>query len=397
MAALCMHARGQLEEAVRGYDALLSLKPGHQAWYTRECCVYLWSNIRRPWREFSPDVELDPEFKVSGWPDGGGTLGVRRGKCGCGGDRALCFGRAHSELVIVCFQGVQLMPEKTLLESFCTNAQPPSSPSRAAVSLWRNRQALTRTPPTDPFSPTLTQEAWCKRHDPMTLRHYTRHRKPTGAQARVTLAEVRTAPPAKPSSSPEEKTDKTDPIKTAAANFAQPVVVESVLRAAAPIGPGIQLRCPGFLSNSRQHRMFGLASLELAQLVRRHWDSVKAGGTGAMVPDAGSSRSVVGKLPAGGGGVGGHPVGYRDLFDVAVRWRQLSEPNDPVWWIDRLTSGAFREGFGLQTPMVNGQLKVRFICWHHFNSACMFRSIWFRARVSLFFCFSSRVVRNVEM
>lgn len=225
----------------------------------------------------------------------------------------------------------------------------------------------------------------------MTLRHYTRHRKPTGAQARVTLAEVRTTPPAKPPSSPD---DKTDPIKTAAANFAKSDVVESVLRAAAPIGPGIQLRCPGFLSNSRQHHMFGLASLELAQLVRRHWDSVKAGGTGAMVPDAGSSRSVAGKLPAGGGGVGGHPVGYRDLFDVAVRWRQLSEPNDPVWWIDRLTPGAFKEGFGLQTPMVNGQLKVRFIYWHQFSVHVP--QHWFRAR-AYFFSFSSRVVENVEI
>lgn len=59
-----MHARGQLDEAARCFDALLSLKPGHQAWYTRECCVYLWNNIRRTWREFSPDAELDPEFKV---------------------------------------------------------------------------------------------------------------------------------------------------------------------------------------------------------------------------------------------------------------------------------------------------------------------------------------------
>ena len=59
-----MHARGQLDEAVRAYDALLSLKPGHQAWYTRECCVYLWANFRRPWRDFSPDAETDPEFKV---------------------------------------------------------------------------------------------------------------------------------------------------------------------------------------------------------------------------------------------------------------------------------------------------------------------------------------------
>ena len=73
MAALCMHARGKVDEATRCYDALLSLKPGHQAWYTRECCVHLWSNIRRPWRDFSLDAELDPQFKARkrvarGWP-----------------------------------------------------------------------------------------------------------------------------------------------------------------------------------------------------------------------------------------------------------------------------------------------------------------------------------------
>jgi len=53
-----------------------------------------------------------------------------------------------------------------------------------------------------------------------------------------------------------------------------------------------------------------------------------------------------------------HQFGWRDLFDVVVRWRQISEPNDPVWWIDRFPSRAFEEGFGLQTPIVNGQLKT---------------------------------------
>lgn len=199
----------------------------------------------------------------------------------------------------------------------------------------------------------------------MTLRHYTRHRKPTGPQAQVSIAEVQQASPTTTTTKPSSVAGGNgDPAKTAAAatNFEQPDAVEGVLRAASPIGPGIQLRCPGFLSNSRQHRMFGLASLELAQLVRKHWDSLKAGGAGAMVPDAGSSklgpRPVGGRSPAAGGGAAEHPIGYRDLFDVAVRWRQLSEPNDPVWWIDRLTPSAFQEGFGLQTPMVNGQLKV---------------------------------------
>ena len=207
------------------------------------------------------------------------------------------------------------------------------------------------------------QEGWCKRHDPMTLKRYKRHLKPTGRGARVSLVEARA-----PAANSQAKSDGGgDAIAASSACFMRPAVVDSVLRAASPVGPGIQLRCPGFLPNARQHRMFGLASLEVAQLVRGHWDSIKAGGAGTMVPDAGSStwqprRSGGGIVKAPGSAVGSgsgrHPLGYRDLFDVAVRWRQLSEPNDPVWWIDRLTPEAFREGFGLQTPMVNGQLKV---------------------------------------
>lgn len=191
----------------------------------------------------------------------------------------------------------------------------------------------------------------------MTLKRYTRHRKPTGPDAHVTLSEVR---------APSSETARDGVDATAAGKSARINSAESVLKAATPTGPGIQLQCPGFLTNARQHRMFGLASLELAQLVRGHWDSVKAGGAGAMVPNSGSStwKSVSGgSKGAGATGAAEHPVGYRDIFDVAVRWRQLSEPNDPVWWIDRLTPEAFREGFGLQTPIVNGQLKV--MAWWH--------------------------------
>jgi tetratricopeptide (TPR) repeat protein len=52
---------------------------------------------------------------------------------------------------------------------------------------------------------------------------------------------------------------------------------------------------------------------------------------------------------------GYHGMCWRDLFDVSVQWRQLSEGFDPVFWLDQLTSKAFSEGFGLQTPLVQGQ------------------------------------------
>ena len=38
------------------------------------------------------------------------------------------------------------------------------------------------------------------------------------------------------------------------------------------------------------------------------------------------------------------PMSYRDILDIAVQWRQVSEPNDPVWWIDLLTEASFQEG-----------------------------------------------------
>jgi hypothetical protein len=49
---------------------------------------------------------------------------------------------------------------------------------------------------------------------------------------------------------------------------------------------------------------------------------------------------------------------WRDYFDVAVKWRQWSEPNDPVFYVDLLTPEQFAQGFGGETAMVAGQSMV---------------------------------------
>jgi len=66
-----------------------------------------------------------------------------------------------------------------------------------------------------------------------------------------------------------------------------------------------------------------------------------------------AAASVAGSWPEGY-----HGMAWRDALDVAVQWRQLSEPFDPVFWVDQLTPRAFAEGFGLQTPLVQGQYRV---------------------------------------
>jgi hypothetical protein len=41
----------------------------------------------------------------------------------------------------------------------------------------------------------------------------------------------------------------------------------------------------------RQHRMGGLAILEIVQTVRRHWDDLKSGRLGVLVADAAGSEA----------------------------------------------------------------------------------------------------------
>ena len=160
----------------------------------------------------------------------------------------------------------------------------------------------------------------------------------------------------------------------------------------------IQLNTPGFLSNLRQHRSCGLSILQMAQQARAFW---LGGGKGAARKRDGGdgSKATLYFDPAGSSKDSGrqHDFGWRDFMDICVKWRQvttlspprlspsadapsapalrphggragtagltraarggqISEPNDPVFWIDLLAPEAFAEGFGLQTPMVTGQV-----------------------------------------
>jgi hypothetical protein len=119
-------------------------------------------------------------------------------------------------------------------------------------------------------------------------------------------------------------------------------------------GKLIQLRTPGFLSNLRQHRMCGLAIIHMAQQAAAHFRQGSKGDKTA--PDA----VPLAFNPKGSSKDNGkpHDFGWRDFIDISVKWRQISEPNDPVFWIDLLAPEAFAEGFGLQTPMVTGQMNV---------------------------------------
>lgn len=117
----------------------------------------------------------------------------------------------------------------------------------------------------------------------------------------------------------------------------------------------VQLDTPGFVRNARQHRQFGLAVSQMVEALNLHLNLLKLGSS-FQIRDSYSSKKTM-DATSDCSEARTHDFSWRDFFDIAVRWRQVSEPSDPVWWIDGMTLDSFQAGFGLQTPMISGQLK----------------------------------------
>ncbi|RYQ80816.1 hypothetical protein Ahy_Scaffold1g106965 isoform A [Arachis hypogaea] len=141
----------------------------------------------------------------------------------------------------------------------------------------------------------------------------------------------------------------------------------TLIQAADSIGKKIQYDCPGFLPNRRQHRMAGFAAIEIAQKVSKAWRSLRArrrerlnmpsqnrGGAGCSTSTAVETSSSYGIVDDRSSS---RSISWQEVYTLAVRWRQISEPCDPVVWVNKL-SEEFNSGFGSHTPMILGQAKV---------------------------------------
>ncbi|XP_021735079.1 suppressor of RPS4-RLD 1-like isoform X2 [Chenopodium quinoa] len=158
----------------------------------------------------------------------------------------------------------------------------------------------------------------------------------------------------------------------------------ALIHAADFIGQKIQYNATGFLPNRRQHRMAGLAAIEIAQRVSRAWRALQTElkNTGKNTGKHGRrarKRETVNMPSQNRGGpccstssssdtstshgiLEDRPsarvmMSWQDVYSLAVKWRQISEPCDPVVWINKL-SEEFNAGFGSHTPIILGQARV---------------------------------------
>ncbi|XP_069091131.1 tetratricopeptide repeat protein 13 isoform X1 [Pleurodeles waltl] len=109
--------------------------------------------------------------------------------------------------------------------------------------------------------------------------------------------------------------------------------VQELVCVADRLGSLMQYETPGFLPNKRIHRAMGLATLEIMQALQRTWMNSK-------VRMNGKTRLMQ----------------WRDMFDIAVKWRRLSDPDQPVLWLDQMPARSLSRGFNNHINLIRGQV-----------------------------------------
>lgn len=339
-AAMCYQTVGQYNKTVGYLDQALSLQPGHNCWFQREIALFLWASLDVDLVLYNVDDRVDPRLK-DGW----------------------CKHVAWNEYM-ASQMATAVVPGKLLNKiALSTGSAGPYTPQQKPSSV----------PCLGRYSAAVAAD-----EDEDLIPHHTSSVLETKAEGTSFKLKGKTAEPNVPVPAMRYEAQKLR-------------LVELTL----PMAQWVQLNSPGFLPNRRQHRMFGLSVLQMGAALTKHLSLISLEGIGLSVPDAASSRqrtsTARSRAASGGGEAGGsrlaftaascfssgaggsssrsdspsgkrgagastHTFNWRDLYDIGVRWRQVSEPGDPVWWIDRFPAKAFEEGFGLQTPLVNGHL-----------------------------------------
>ncbi|XP_023652980.1 tetratricopeptide repeat protein 13 isoform X2 [Paramormyrops kingsleyae] len=115
--------------------------------------------------------------------------------------------------------------------------------------------------------------------------------------------------------------------------------VQKLICTADHLGALMQYNTPGFLPNLRVHRAMGLATIEVMQAMQRTWSNSKV--------------RVNGKT---------RPMQWRDMFDIAVKWRRIADPDQPVLWLDQMPARSLSRGFNNHINLIRGQIiNIRYL------------------------------------
>lgn len=138
---------------------------------------------------------------------------------------------------------------------------------------------------------------------------------------------------------------------------------EKILHDILPISRWMNSKCLSFVPNVRYYTAFGIAAIQIGQLVRKHVYSINLDGPGILIPNERSSLystpntttlSSTGKR----GIINQHIFEWRDMFDIILTWQQINDFQKPSYWIDRLSQEVNDHDYAVMTPIIAGHLRV---------------------------------------
>uniref|UniRef100_A0A8B9HUT1 Tetratricopeptide repeat domain 13 n=1 Tax=Astyanax mexicanus TaxID=7994 RepID=A0A8B9HUT1_ASTMX len=109
--------------------------------------------------------------------------------------------------------------------------------------------------------------------------------------------------------------------------------VQKLICTADHLGSLMQYNTSGFLPNLRIQRAMGMATIEVMQAMQRTWSNSK-------VRVNGKTRQLQ----------------WRDMFDIAVKWRRIADPDQPVLWLDQMPARSLSRGFNNHINLIRGQI-----------------------------------------
>lgn len=107
---------------------------------------------------------------------------------------------------------------------------------------------------------------------------------------------------------------------------------QTLLCFAEKVGLSMQVSSDGFLPNRRLNLAMGLAAVHIAQHVQAKWRNLKTGKTGER------------------------PFTWKELFSIALQYRQLVDPDQPVMWVSSLPDYHTSEGHRADITFVRGSV-----------------------------------------
>ncbi|XP_045174282.2 tetratricopeptide repeat protein 13-like isoform X2 [Mercenaria mercenaria] len=111
-----------------------------------------------------------------------------------------------------------------------------------------------------------------------------------------------------------------------------PRPVQNLICKAHKIGWLMQVNTDGYTPNKRLNLAMGLSSIHIAQLYEKKWRDLR------------QNKAI------------GWQHSWRDLFNIAVRYRRLVDPEQPVLWLDKMPDHKDKDGYKTVITLVKGSV-----------------------------------------